>query len=216
MLPCAFLCSSIFFFSCNKEVKKDEAANETPQDSVAKEEKWDIPREVDNRPLNVRLDALSDSINRSINEAIENDNQKFNAVKAVLENSKLIKGFKHTEEVMKLKKIAEEAEKLRYTRQSISAGESIVAYDKKTEEMLNLLKAIYESSNQFDGNLSASRAAAEAISRDQDDFFYRKNYAKFVREYNELLEKNASEIQKLDEKYRNLKPEKDFVYIEAV
>jgi hypothetical protein len=214
MLPCALLC--FLFFSCSENAKKKEITSETSQDSVAKEEKWDIPAEVDNRPLNVRLDALTDSINRCINEAVENDNQKFSAIKAVLDNSKMIKGFKHTEDVLKLKKIAEEAEKLRYSRQSIAAGESIVAYDKKTEEMLNLLKAIYESSNQFDGNLSASRAAAEAISRDQDDFFYRKNYAKFVREFNELLEKNASEIQKLDEKYRNLKPEKDFVYQEAV
>jgi hypothetical protein len=212
-LAVASLAFILCFWSCKQtKEEKTQAEKEIQKDSTEIEEIWDIPAEVDNRPLNVKVDSLRGSVEAAYKEMTENESQKFAALRSMLENTRFIKGFKYAEEVSKIRKALEETEKLRFSRETLSDGARMSAYDKKTEELIAMVQALYELTNQFEGNVSASKAAAEVISRDQDDFFFRKNYSKAVREYNELISKNRSEIEKLGEKYNGLRAEKDFQY----
>lgn len=212
------IAAPLLFTACQQNVKTEENVvtevkdETTPEDTTS----WELPKEVDNRPLNVKIDALADSVDRSFKNILKNESDKFSAIKSVLDNVKLIKGFTQFAAVSKIQIALKETEKLRITKDGITDGVRMTQYDKKTEELIKLLQSLYDASNQFEGNSSAVNGANEAFKSDQNDLFVRKEYSKFVRDYNDLLNNNKEAIKNLGEKYQKLTPAQDFKYADNV
>jgi hypothetical protein len=201
---------SLFLFAttCNKtKNSKDISITSAAQDSAAlAEAEWKNAPSLDPpQPLNEKLAALADSVKVSWKTLNEVDNKKFEHIALIIKEFNKIKPINQSL-LDSVRMLHTKAVQVHYNEQNLQDSKVVDEYDATIELLMEKIDRLETTSKYLD-KCRACMETFEAIRQaDSKDLIQRIRYTSFAQELNVLLETEKAAIEKLDEKYRQIKP----------
>ena len=206
----------IFVLSCksNTEKRKDpqESISEeviekdTFLDSSASDLPWEDSILESMLTLEEKLTVLLDTIRALKAEAFRSEYEKRNSAELLVEE--MLVSFQSVDAVLinKVKNAAKELDKAMYTEVSFSNETAMEHYDAITAQFMDVVHTLAGSSTELEKHIRAKLLYNEIVQFDNDDFVIRKNYNKYVGEFNTLLSRHREAIEQLGPEYASLVP----------
>jgi len=200
----------LFTVACNK---KQEAENQE-KNTTEEEDPWkNAPANTDTRSLEQKLLAKKDSIDVLFITMTQADSQRMANVFFLVESLKDVKDFSNFTLSAEIKKLAEEANALRYNEHTMGQATHMDAYDAAQSKLIDKLKTLPETTPNFENAQTCANTLDEIMKSDGNDLYLRRDYMLLAESFNALLEQHQSEIQSSeDERVKNLQPAPVFEY----
>jgi hypothetical protein len=210
------LLSSFCFFAC--ENKKKATSNAQDSTQIPEEDPWanvDLEDETDpfsGLTLDKKLDAILDSIDIQWYAWNKNDDERnANIGIFIQELAKLPKHNKATLDSAKV--LHQKALELKLTQANLSESKRIDDYDANTELLMAKLNSLMQNTPQIEKCKPCGSLFSQIKNADENEFMLRKTYDDNVFILNEVLSKEKNNIEKLGDKYKNIKPFPHFTII---
>jgi hypothetical protein len=147
--------------------------------------------------LTDRYLAYQDSILRSWNIMINDDNQKIKAMHNLM-HELLITNADDRDQLRAFEHQLNRLTSMRYTQKSMGDEEVVEAYDFAVNALVSELLSLAESKAEFTYNTTLQKLVEDIRLADQRVNNYRENYDYIVLEYNNFLESNNSYLQEMN------------------
>ncbi len=148
----------------------------------------------DNNPTFTKTDSLTDSylayqdsILRSWNIMINDDNQKIKSMHNLL-HELIVTGDNERERLEKFEEQLDQLERTRYTQRSMANADVIEEYDFATTTLVQELISLAESKTEFAYNTTLQKLVDDIRTADQRVDGYREEYDAVVTRFNRFLE----------------------------
>ncbi len=179
---------------------------ETVKDSAAMEnEAWEKAKSLEPpQPLHEKLATLADSAKAAWAELNEVDKKKFGDIALIIKEFKKIKTVDKAllDSVVALQ---QQATKQHYDATNMNNSTIMDSYDQTIELLMEKVDRL-ETTTKYLDKCRACMDTFEAIRQaDSKDLTQRIHYSSFAQELNALLEKEKTAIEKLEEKYKQIK-----------
>ncbi len=149
--------------------------------------------------------ALQDSMHRTWNMMINDDNQKIKTMRNLLHELRVT----HPEDSEKYNSLTERIDqlaRLRYTQKSMANADVIVEYDEASVALIRELIAEAESKSQYAYN-STLQILVEQIQMSEERVQgFRQEYDSIVYTYNQFLDTNQKELSETEDVSLDKKP----------
>jgi septal ring factor EnvC (AmiA/AmiB activator) len=176
----AAYCCIFLLGSCGKKQTTSEETRFTKEDSVTD-----------------RYLAFEDSILKSWNIMINDDNQKINAMHNLL-HELMISHPEDRDNLAALEERLDQLKRMRYTQKSMSNADVIEEYDFASNSLVSELISLAESKKEFAYNTTLQKLVDDIRSADQRVDIYRLEYDSIVMAYNKFLERNQTFLKEVD------------------
>lgn len=210
------LLSSFFFFACENKQKSTTDTQDSTQ--IAEDDPWaNVDLEDESDPfrglaLDKKLDAILDSIDIQWYAWNKNDDERnANIGLLIQELAKLPKHNKATLDSVRV--LHQRSLELKLTQANLSESKRIDEYDANTELLMGKLTSLMENTPRIEKCKLCSELFSQIKNADENEFILRKTYDDNVFILNEVLTKEKNNIEKLGDKYKNIKPFPHFTII---
>ena len=151
--------------------------------------------------LKYEATALSDSLDYSWKVMVDSDNEKLADIKRLLDEVSYTK--EHDEsEVQRLRKKQEALVNKRFSRGSMTS-QQIDAYDTATDSLLRETFALVNATPEMEKHSITNQLLADIQKEDNDVIIYRVRYDQWAKKFNEFLENNSANLEKLGSPYKD-------------
>lgn len=200
----------LFTTACDK--KQDTESQE--QNTTEEEDPWkNAPTETDTRSLEQKLLEKKDSMDAIFVTMTQADSQRIANVFFLVKSLKDVKDFSNFTLSAEIKKLAEEADALRYNEHNMGQATHMDAYDAAQSKLIDKLKTLPEAMANFANAQTSANTYDEILKSDGNDLYLRRDYMLLAESFNALLEQHQNEVQRSsDERVKNLQPAPVFVY----
>jgi hypothetical protein len=156
-----------------------------------------------------RLKVIEDSITQSWNYMTKNEEDMFFNINRLLQEIEYIPG--HDKDVVdSLKKAAQRAKEIRYTKESMASSELIDKYDELSTALVDNVMRFAQSVKGLEKHQVAVELMDEIPQQFQKIYLNRVHYDFHIKDYNQLLNKNKKKLEKRDPAYKNAQPKPMF------
>jgi hypothetical protein len=138
--------------------------------------------------------AFQDSMLRSWNVMINDDNQKIKSMHDLL-HELLIISSDDRDQLTKYEEQLDQLTRLRYTQKSMGNADVIEEYDFASTTLVRELISLAESQSQYTKNTTLQKLVEDIRLADERVNNYREGYDLVVMQYNEFLDNNKSYLQ---------------------
>jgi hypothetical protein len=191
----AFLCCAVLLAACENSKKEPVVENPTV-------EKVDV--------MKSNTDVMVDSVNKSWNAIIKQDDDKFASIKRLLDEISYTKKYDMTTQDALMKEIpAIKAQ--RFNQDNIDSS-AVEKYDEATDNYVKKVFALADKTKELESHPIAAELKDDIMNANSVETIVqvRNNYNKAVQAYNDYLQKNKDAIAKLGPPYDTLSPKKTF------
>jgi hypothetical protein len=191
----AFFCCLILLTACPGPKKEPVVENTTV-------EKADV--------MKSNTDMMVDSVNKSWNAIIKQDDDKFASIKRLLDEITYCKKYDMTMVDALVKEIP--AVKVQRFNQDNIDSSAVEKYDEATDNYVKKVMALADKTKELDSHPIAAELKDDIMNANSVETIVqvRNNYNKAVLAYNDFLQKNKAEIDKMGPPYNALTPKKTF------
>jgi len=138
--------------------------------------------------------AFQDSMLRSWNVMINDDNQKIKSMHDLL-HELLIISSDERDQLTKYEEQLDQLTRLRYTQKSMGNADVVEEYDFASTTLVRELISLAESQTEYTKNTTLQKLVEDIRLADERVNNYREGYDLIVMQYNEFLESNKSFLQ---------------------
>jgi hypothetical protein len=200
----------LFTTACDKKQETENQEDNTTEE----EDPWkNAPSNTDSRSLEQKLLDKKDSMDALFITMTQADSQRIANVFFLVKSLKDVKDFSNFTLSAEIKKLAEEADALRYNEHTMSQATHMDAYDAAQSKLIDKLKTLPEDTPNFENAQTCANTLDEIMKSDGNDLYLRRDYMLLAESFNALLEQHQSEIQSSeDERVKKLQPAPVFEY----
>lgn len=210
------LCSAIFFAFIMASCKNSPQNNTEVQEEIAEEEEniWEgVPtEEKDIRPFKERFDETIDLMDIAWKNMMASDNAKVRHSQKIVSELQKNSKFKQQKLANTVMNLVSQVEKSRYNKQSMTDSEHMNRYDKTLDELILAVQKLKKKTKKFDEQGTCQYEYSRLMESNQQDAILRGKHDNYAKIYNQMLNSNQDEIEKLGENYQNLEKEPVFNY----
>lgn len=140
--------------------------------------------------------ALQDSMLRSWNIMIHDDNQKIKAMHNLL-HELMVSNPEQRETLATYEERLNQLARMRYTQKSLANNDVVEEYDFASNSIISELISLAEAQTEFAYNTTIQKLVDEIRSADQRVNNYRTDYDSIVIVYNRFIDKNRNELKEI-------------------
>ena len=146
------------------------------------------------------IDLITDSLNRSWNNMSQSDDQKLADVKRLLDEVSYTNNY-NLQQHNALVDYHKHVVALKYDPKTMEDSKKIDQYDIATDSLLRATFTLVNSTPDIESHPIAKTLVEDIMKADNDLVLYRARYDKWVKQYNEYVDKHDKRLKKLGAPY---------------
>ena len=160
--------------------------------------------------MKTTTDMMVDSVNNSWNAIVKQDDDKFASIKRLLDEISYCKKYDMTTQDALVKEIPS-VKAQRFNQDNIDSP-AVEKYDEATDAYVKKVFALVDKTKELESHPIAAELKDDIMNANsvEEIIMVRNGYNKAVQAYNDHLQKNKDEINKMGPPYNALSPKKTF------